>query len=169
VIDATPTHVDAVAIHGGGGERREREIPAVLLLGNHADFLVTMGGPLPSGDPDITYAGATARRLREIGLYDDDRMVTLASGASTEGELRALRGEAERRGWRSLALSTVSWHTRRVDVTAAWVFAGSGIDVSVVAIPVGGDLDLDEWWKSAWGRRVIAGEWAKLLFFALSR
>jgi uncharacterized SAM-binding protein YcdF (DUF218 family) len=169
-IDPTPSHVDAVAVHGGGGMGRVREVPAVLMLAERADWLVAMGGPLPAGDPDLTYAGATLRRLRELGLHDDPRVIALTTGQSTEGELRALRELAEARGWRSVALSTSAWHTRRVGATARRVFAGSGIGVAVVALPTS-DLDLDRWWQDYYARLAIPGEWAKLflLAFGLTR
>jgi uncharacterized SAM-binding protein YcdF (DUF218 family) len=165
--DPSPTRVDAVAVHGGGGMDWSREIPAALMLGDRADWIVAMGGPLPCCDPDITYAGATMRRLRELGLHHDNRVLALEKGLSTDGELRALRELAEVRGWRSLALSTSTWHTRRAAAAARRVFAGSGIAVSVVALPTG-DVDLDRWWRSYYGRRAIPGEWAKLLLLALS-
>lgn len=165
-VDPVSAHVDAVAIHGGGGMSWVREIPAVLMLGERADWLVAMGGPLPAGDPDLTYAGATMRRLRELGLHDDRRVLLLDSGQSTEGELRALRELAETRGWRALALSTSAWHTRRVSATARRVFAGSTIGIAVVALPTS-ELDLDRWWDDSHGRLVIPGEWVKLFLLSL--
>jgi uncharacterized SAM-binding protein YcdF (DUF218 family) len=164
--DPPPAHVDAVAIHGGGSPAREREIPAALMLGTQAEVVVAMGGRLPCCDPDITYAGATLRRLRELGV-DEERIVALNKGLSTEGELRALRELAEARGWRSLAISTTPWHTRRAGIIARDVFAGSGIAIAEIAMP-GAEADLDGWWRTPYGRVVVLGEWWKLAYYALS-
>lgn len=166
--DTLPSRVDAVAINGGGGADRAREIPAALLLGERAGFLVALGGPLPCCDPDLTYAGATLRRLRELGVHDDARVLALNKGLSTESELRALRELAEARGWHNLAISTAPWHTRRARALAGDIFDGSGIAVYIVTLP-GADLDLDGWWKTPTGRAVVLGEWWKLLVFELSR
>jgi len=160
VVDPPTGHVDAVAVHGGGGPNHDRELPAAQMLANGAaDVVVAMGGPRPVGDPDLTYAGAVERRLREIGV-DPDRIVRMTEGLSTSGELLALRRLAESRGWHAVALSSSPWHTRRVSMLAHRAFAGSGITVSVVA-PAQGDVDLDQWWSRPYTRGLILGEWAK--------
>ena len=164
--DVPPAHVDAVAIHGGGSPAREREVPAAQLLGTRANAVVAMGGPLPCCDPDISYAGATVRRLRELGV-DDARIVVLNKGLSTEGELRALRALAEARGWRSLAISTSAWHTRRAGTIARDVFAGSGIAVTEIAMPAP-DVDVNGWWRTPYGRTIVFGEWWKLAYYELT-
>jgi uncharacterized SAM-binding protein YcdF (DUF218 family) len=160
-VDPVPAHVDAVAVHGGGPPSRVRERPAAAMLASGAaDVVVAMGGTLPLGDPDGTYAGAVVRRLDEIGV-DRARVVRMDEGLSTEGELVALRRLAESRGWHSLALSSSAWHTRRVRFLADRIFAGSGIELSVVADPAG-DVSLDGWWRRPYGRLIVLSEWLKL-------
>jgi uncharacterized SAM-binding protein YcdF (DUF218 family) len=158
-VDAPPIRVDAVAVHGGGGTGRERERAALALLRDgSAGAIVALGGPLPPPDPDRTYAGAVRRRLTELAA-PADRVVLLPEGLSTRAELVALRRLAEERGWRRLALSTSSWHTLRVRLTAAEVFAGSGISWAIVAGP---DEQGADWWSSADRRRIVVGEWLKI-------
>ncbi len=160
-VDPPIAHVDAVAVHGGGGPMHDRELPAAQMLANGAaDVVVAMGGTLPPGDPDLTYAGAVERRLHEVGV-DPDRIVRMSEGLSTLGEILALRHLAESRGWHSVALSSSPWHTRRVSLLAHRAFAGSRIAVSVVAAEQG-DIDLDHWWSRSYTRRVILGEWVKI-------
>jgi uncharacterized SAM-binding protein YcdF (DUF218 family) len=157
-VDRPPARVDAVAVHGGGiGRERERTALALLRQGA-AGTIVALGGPLPPHDPDRTYAGAVRRRLAELDA-PPERVVALPEGLSTRAELVALRRLAERRGWRSLALSTSSWHTLRVRLTAAEVFAGSTISWSVVAGP---DEDGPAWWASPHRRWIVLGEWLKI-------
>lgn len=159
--DPTPARVDAVAVHGGGGARGEREHRAVELLRDGVtEQVVAMGGRLPVGDPDLTYARAVERRLlaRDVS---PSLILRFDVGRSTQGELVALRRLAEERGWRSLALATSSWHTRRVKLLAGQVFAGSGVSLSVVALD-GDRGDLGDWWRDRWRRQLILGEWSKL-------
>src|SRR5687767_5260097 len=91
VTSSLPPRVDAVAVLGGGDGRGSREAPAAQLLkGGRAGVTVALGGKLPPTDPDQTYAGAVARRLRAQGV-PPGAIVRVDEGASTAGELRALR------------------------------------------------------------------------------
>jgi uncharacterized SAM-binding protein YcdF (DUF218 family) len=160
-VDSPPPRVDAVAVHGGGGTAAERERAALALVrAGVTDTIVALGGRLPRGDPDMTYAGAVLRRLNEIGA-EPATIVRLDRGLSTGGELAALRELAEERGWRSLALATSSWHTRRVRLLAERTFAGSPIAWYVVAAGLG-DVREDDWWRMPDSPRAILAEWAKI-------
>jgi len=156
-VDVPPPHLDAVAVHGGGSPLYERERPAVdLLKSGAADWIVAMGGTLPPGDPDLTYAGATVRRLNELEV-DLDRVIRIDQGLSTQTELAALRRVAEGRGWHKVALSSSPWHTRRVAMTAERVFDGSGIGWSVIT---GSPPGLDGWWSAP--SNPVPVEWFKI-------
>jgi uncharacterized SAM-binding protein YcdF (DUF218 family) len=157
-VDRSPMRVDAVAIHGGGTGRERERVALALLRGGAAGTIVALGGPLPPHDPDLTYAGAVRRRLTELNA-PPDRVVALPEGLSTRAELVALRRLAERRGWQRLALATSSWHTLRVRLTAAEVFAGSTISWSIVAEP---DEEEAAWWANPNRRAIVLGEWLKL-------
>lgn len=160
VADAPPDHLDAVAIHGGGDSSAERERPAVALVrAGRADRLVALGGALPAGDPDLTYAGATVRRLRERGAADLP-VERLEQGYSTWGELLALRQLAVERGWTSLGLATSPWHARRVAILARRAFAGTGVRWSLVVEPT--SPAMARWWASPRGRVLVLGEWLKV-------
>jgi uncharacterized SAM-binding protein YcdF (DUF218 family) len=153
--------VDAVAVSGGGDARGTREAPAALLLkSGRAGVVVAMGGTLPPGDPDKTYAGAVARRLRAQGV-PAAAIVRTDEGRSTRHELVALRNLAEARGWRTIAIATSDWHSRRVVAEAESVFAGSPVRWGILVAPAA-DFDLDRWWTSEVGRQRVIHEWLKL-------
>jgi uncharacterized SAM-binding protein YcdF (DUF218 family) len=157
---APQPRVDAVAVSGGGDARGTREAPAALMLkSGRAGVIVAMGGPLPPGDPDGTYAGAVARRLRAHGV-PAGAIVRTDEGRSTRHELVALRDLAEARGWRSVAIATSDWHSRRVAAEAERVFLGSPVRWGIVVAP-SVDIDLDRWWTSEDGRKRVIDEWLK--------
>ena len=156
-----PDRVDAVAIHGGGGANAERELAALAMWREgRAGRIVAMGGPLPLGDRDVTYAGAVQRRLREVGA-PPDAVQSLPVGASSGEELLALRGLAEREGWTAVALATSRWHSRRVALLAGQVFDGSGVDWRVV-VPANYGFEPDRWWEQPRASRLVTGEWLKI-------
>jgi uncharacterized SAM-binding protein YcdF (DUF218 family) len=154
-------HVDAVAIHGGGGASGDRELPAVALWREgRTARLVALGGALPLGDPDVTYARAVARRLAAMGV-PAEAVRLLEVGSSTSEEMLALREVAEAEGWRSIALSTSRWHSRRAAIIADQVFGGSAIAWTIV-VPDELDFPADRWWQERRSRELVYGEWAKV-------
>lgn len=83
--DPTPARVDAVAVHGGGGARGEREHRALELLRDGVtEQVVAMGGRLPVGDPDLTYARAVERRLLARDVSPSS-ILRFDVGRSTQG------------------------------------------------------------------------------------
>jgi uncharacterized SAM-binding protein YcdF (DUF218 family) len=162
-IDEPPARVDAVAVHGGGPSSGSRELAAIRLWQDgRTGRLVAMGGPLPAGDPDRTYARAVERRLRAYGA-PDEAIVRLDEGGSTVGELIALRRLAESERWHEVVLTSSRWHTRRIGLLAAQVFAGSSVGWSVTGPPELG-FDPDDWWDDQRARELVLGEWAKIGF-----
>ena len=161
VAQEAPAHADAVAVHGGGGPGAERErAAATLWREGRADRVLAMGGPLPDGDPDGTYARAVERRLRQVGVPTEAVRV-LPLGSSTAEELHALRQVAEVEGWASVVVATSRWHSRRVSLIAGQVFADSEIRWSVI-VPEQMDLAVDRWWDSRRTRNLVVGEWLKV-------
>ena len=162
-VGEPPRHVDAAAVHGGGGIDAARELAALRLWREgRADHLVAMGGPLPAGDPDRTFARAVERRLRANGA-PDSAIIRLDQGGSTAGELQALRQLAEAEGWHQVVLSSSRWHTRRITLLASQVFRGSSIAWTVVAPPDFG-FDAATWWDDPVARTIVLNEWLKLGF-----
>jgi uncharacterized SAM-binding protein YcdF (DUF218 family) len=165
-LDEPPVRVDAVAVHGGGPSSGARELAAIRLWQDgRTERLVAMGGPLPAGDPDRTYARAVERRMRANGA-PQEAIVRLAEGGSTVGELIALRRLAESEGWQEVVLTSSRWHTRRIGLLAAQVFAGSAVGWSVTGPPELG-FDADDWWDDQRTRELVLGEWAKIAFALL--
>ena len=153
--------VDAVAVPGGGDPVGTREAPAALMIkSGRARVAVAMGGALPPFDPDKTYAGAVARRMYAHGV-PAAAVFRTDEGRTTLHELVALRNLAEERGWRSVAIVTEDWHSRRLAASAERAFSGSSVRWGLIVAPVQG-FDLDHWWESDVGRRYVIEEWLKL-------
>jgi len=165
-VDEPPARVDAVAVHGGGAENASRELAAISLWKDgRVGRFVAMGGPLPAGDPDVTYARAVERRLRANGV-PDGVIVPMPAGNSTAGELIALRRLAEAEGWRHVVLTSSRWHTRRIALLAGQVFRGSSVGWTVTGPPELG-FRAEGWWGDRRARDIVLGEWAKIGFALL--
>lgn len=161
VADEPPAHADAIAIHGGGAVDAAREQLATRLWREgRVARVVALGGALPLGDPDVTYARAVERRLRQAGL-PDDALLRLDEGSSTGEEVMAVRALAEREGWQHVVLVSTAWHTRRVSIAAGQTFAGSPVGWTVAA-PTELGFDADAWWSDRATRGIVLGEWLRI-------
>jgi uncharacterized SAM-binding protein YcdF (DUF218 family) len=79
---------------------------------------------------------------------------------STEAEARLAAGLVERCGWDRVAVVTSPYHTRR----AGWTFRRAiGDDAEVTVVASEDRFDEGGWWRSAAGRELVLGEWAKVL------
>jgi uncharacterized SAM-binding protein YcdF (DUF218 family) len=83
---------------------------------------------------------------------------------STRGSMEAIRPILEREGVRSLAVVTSPYHQRRAAWTARRALPGVRV-LSRPANPAG--WSPEGWWKTRWGRRIVLGEYAKLLYYVL--
>ncbi len=158
--DEMPSPADVLAIHGGGDAVGTREAVArELMHAGIAPIVVTLGGRLPPGDPDGTYARASARRLGRLGV-GADRIVEIAAGSGTLGEIAALRDHATTAGWRRVILVSDWWHTRRISALAARTLDRAGIAWSLAAARP--DDSAARWWLDPTSRRLVIGEWIRL-------
>ncbi|MBM4417268.1 MAG: YdcF family protein [Chloroflexi bacterium] len=155
-----PLSADVLAIHGGGDAVGTRAaIARELLHSGIAPIVVTLGGRLPPGGPNGTYARASARRLDRLGV-GADRIIEIASGSGTVGEITELRDHAVLAGWRRVILISDWWHTRRISAIASRTLDRAGIAWSLAAAPSGDSVT--RWWLDPTFRRLVIGEWMRL-------
>jgi uncharacterized SAM-binding protein YcdF (DUF218 family) len=107
---------------------------------------------------ELMRAGVPAESIETIG-----REVS-----STHEEAAALREYAEARGLRSLVVVTSAYHSRRALWTLQRAFDGSGVAVTLEAVAPGEQSPATwMWWLSPLGWKMVAGEYAKLVYYHL--
>ena len=92
----------------------------------------------------------------------------LSRGAGVDTLTAAVRRLLEEQGLRSLLVVTSAWHTRRASIAFRDAFRGSGIAVSMHALPAeaysywGHSYRPQEWWTYKLGRDPTLSEYFKL-------
>ena len=85
--------------------------------------------------------------------------------SSTLGEVRALRGELERRRAKRVIVVTTGYHSRR----CALLFRLFCPQIHIISAPTpSSEYHAEEWWKDARSRRLFFSEWSKILGSALA-
>lgn len=126
--------------------------------------------PLPLATPEsrernVRRAVGTAGRL---GVPADAITVVTEAGKSTFQEARNVRRLLEEQGLGSLIVVTSPWHTRRASIAFRDAFRGSGIEVSMHALPDEAyayraqAYRPEEWWTYKLGRDPTLSEYLKL-------
>lgn len=149
IVDDAPAQADAIAVLGGGAQFRTFAAARLFHEGvapKIAFMDVGLGtDELARGE---TVSGET-RLLRAVLLHErvpEESIVLVGRGeTSTAEEARALRDWAVKSGVKRLLVPTDHFHTRRVSWYFHKVFAGTGIETRVKAVPMGA-YTADNWW-----------------------
>lgn len=174
VVETEPSHADALVVLGGASTYQERaEYAARLFAGGFAPRVVLTddgqrGGWSQAEQRNPFFVERAAAVLRGAGVPDASVETLPQKTASTYEEARALRAYAEARGVRSLLVVTSGYHTRRAGWTLGRAFEGSGVRVSLAAVPPGGQTPARGlWWLSPAGWRTVGLEYPKLVYYRL--
>jgi hypothetical protein len=154
---ARPT--DAALVLAGDPDYERTKTGARLVLSREARLLILTGGEPGPGD--------SAESLRDVAVgmgvpLQSIRMERISS--STHESLIAIRDILERERVQSLAIVTSPYHQRR----ASWAAKRTLRGVALVNRPADPSSWRPEgWWKSAWSRRIVVGEYLKLAYYVL--
>lgn len=149
-MDDVPAQADAIAVLGGGAQFRTFAAARLFHAGvaPRVAFLDVGLGPDERARGE-TVSGET-RLLRAVLLNErvpEQNIVLVGRGeTSTAEEARALREWAVKSGVKRLLIPTDYFHTRRVSGYFRRVFAGSGVETRVQAVPAGAYSPAD-WWR----------------------
>lgn len=158
--DALPSQVDgAVVLQGSVPGERARVEGAVRLLEQGTTDQVLLSVPKESywGQAVAPIALADIQKRYGSGVARHIRFCEMDSVDSTEEEARALVGCIRERQWRSVAVVTSDYHTRRAGIIWRRVIGkGSSFRVFLHAVP-DPEFRAARWWQE---RR-----WAKTWFF----
>ena len=150
IVDDAVAQADAIAVLGGGAQFRTFAAARLFHAGvaPRIAFMDVGLGP-EERDRGQTVSGET-RLLRAVLLSErvpEENIVLVGRGeTSTAEEARALRDWAVKSGVKRLLIPTDYFHTRRVSWYFRKVFAGTGIETRVQAVPMG-NYSLENWWQ----------------------
>lgn len=150
IVDDAPAQADAIAVLGGGAQFRTFAAARLYHAGvaPRIAFMDVGLGPEERARGQ-TVSGET-RLLRAVLLSErvpEENIVLVGRGeTSTAEEARALREWAVQSGVKRLLIPTDYFHTRRVSWYFRKVFAGSGVETRVQAVPMG-TYTLEDWWR----------------------
>lgn len=172
IVDDAPGKVDAIAVLGGGAQFRTFAAARLYHAGvaPKIAFMDVGLGPEERARGE-TVSGET-RLLRAVLLSErvpEESIVLVGRGeTSTAEEARALRDWAVQAGVKRLLIPTDYFHTRRVSWYFRKVFAGTGIETRVQAVPVGAYTPAD-WWRHEDGVITFQNEAIKSALYFVRR
>jgi len=159
VASDPPRRADAALVLAGDPDYERTKTAVRLLLEGQVRLLILTGGEPSSGD--------SATSLRDVALragVPAERIRMEQVSRSTRGSMKAIRPILEQERIRSVVVVTSPYHQRRAFWTARKTLRGVEV-LSRPAEPAG--WKPEGWWKTRWGRRIVLGEYARLMYYVL--
>jgi uncharacterized SAM-binding protein YcdF (DUF218 family) len=159
VVQDPKKPADAALVLAGDPDYERTRTGARLLLDGRVHLLILTGGEPGPGD--------SAESLRAVAIHlgvPPERIRMEQVSRSTHGSMVAIRPILRDEGIRSLVVVTSPYHQRRAVWTARRALKGIEI-ISQPAEPSG--WRPEGWWKTAWSRRIVLDEYAKLAYYVL--
>jgi len=177
LIVNTPLHqVDAIVVLSGSAVYKERTRRAAEYYhqGLANRILLTndnLRGEWSNVEQRNPFFYERARNnLQLLGVPADRVEVIAKPVTNTYDEAEVLREYAVAHGLRSLLVVTSAYHSRRALWTLNRVFAGTGIEISLQSVETGQQTPPPlTWWLHVRGWRMVVGEYAKNVYYRLSR
>ena len=172
-VGAGPPADAAVVLAGSSTYvERTRGAAALYAAGRAARVVLTndglRGGWSEAEQRNPLFAERASGELRREGVPAEKIEIVGREVSGTYEEAVALREYAEARGLSSLLVVTSAYHSRRALWTLRRVLRGSGIDVTLEAVAPGEQSPAPAvWWLSGLGWKMVAGEYAKLVYYRL--
>ena len=159
VVADPPRWADAAVVLAGDPDYERTKTASRLLLEGQVRLLIVTGGEPGPGD--------SATSLRDVAIragVPAERIRMEQVSRSTHGSMEAILPILDREGIRSVAVVTSPYHQRRAVWAARRTLRGVEI-VSRPADPAG--WKPEGWWKTRWNRRIVLGEYARLVYYVL--
>jgi len=163
---------DAIVVLSGSSTFVERSNWAARLFrqGSSTMIILTNDG-LISGwnraeERNPHFYELAARELRECGVPVEKIQVVPGIAAGTYAESLAVRDYATEHKLNRLMIVTSAYHSRRALWSMRQACAGSGIEIGIDCPPPGWQTPSAwTWWLHRWGWRVVAAEYAKIVYY----
>jgi len=109
-----------------------------------------------------------AKELRQRGVPAEKIQVVKDIASGTYEESLELRDYASAHRLKRLLVVTSAYHSRRALWSLRHACEGSGIEIGIDGPPPGWQTpSLWSWWWHRWGWKVVAGEYAKMIYYWL--
>ena len=174
VVTADMAHADAIVVLGGSSTFVERTRYAAQLFqeGRAPKILLAndgqQGGWSNAAKRNLYFVERATSELQLAGVPSDKIDVLPQITHSTYDEAVSLRQYAGANSLRSILVVTSAYHSRRAIWTLRRVFEGSGVEMGIMSPPTGWQTPRPAtWWLHGNGWSLVAGEYAKLIYYYL--
>jgi uncharacterized SAM-binding protein YcdF (DUF218 family) len=165
IVSDAPVQVNSLVILSGDNSRLDSAVK--LYKENYAQRIILTETDLRSDNPEASDTRSTMEKRKELinlGVAEEDILVTRGQSSSTYDEAIAVKILLESKWLTSIIVITDPYHSRRTKITFNDVFSGSGIEV-LVTCAQGHWYQSGTWWLSLNGWRVTMIEYTKLIAY----
>jgi uncharacterized SAM-binding protein YcdF (DUF218 family) len=174
IVGCELERADAVVVLAGSSTYRERARHAAGIYARGRAPLVLLtddgqrSGWSAEKQTNPLFHERAAEELLKSGVPAERIRVLPGVVTSTHDEALRVREFAQSEGLRSLLVVTAAYQSRRARWTMERVLGASGVRVGVDAPPPGEESPpASRWWLRGLGWRLVPGEYAKLIYYAL--
>jgi uncharacterized SAM-binding protein YcdF (DUF218 family) len=159
VVDDPPRPCDAIVVMAGDpGYERTTAAVSLMRSQNVATLILTGGEPGPGDSAESLRAKALA-----LGVPEARIQVETVSHSTREAVL-AVAPILEALGARTVTVVTSPYHQRRATAAARRAWPGVIVRARAAAPSA---WRPERWWATSGGRRLVASEYAKLLYYGV--
>lgn len=163
---------DAIVVLSGSSTYIERaDWAARLYLEGRAPVVILTDDKSISGwngaeERNPYFYELAAKRLQQGGVPADRIQVASGPALGTYEESLVLRDYATAHKFKRLLVVTSAYHSRRALWSMRRACEGSGIEVGIDSPAPGWQTPAPStWWWHRWGWKVVAGEYAKMIYY----
>lgn len=172
IVRADLRSADAIVVLSGSSTFIERtDWAAKLYLQGRAPIVILTNDSLISGwnrveERNPFFYELAARELRQRGVPAEKIQVVPEIATSTYEESLEIREYATAHHLSRLLVVTSAYHSRRALWSMRHACEGSGIEIGIDGPPPGWQTPSAwSWWWHRWGWTVVAGEYAKMIYY----
>src|SRR6266849_923300 len=169
IVNAEPTHADALVVLAGSSTYVERTHQAAQLFkeGRAPKVILTNDNQESGWSAELQtnplYVQRAAIELKSCGVPEVKIEILPETVSSTRDEATRVREYAASSGLHSILVVTSAYQVRRARWTFDQMFAGSGVSISFSSVPPGDQTPRPlTWWLHRRGWSMVASEYVKL-------
>ena len=174
IVKSDLAAADAIVVMSGSSTYLERaDWAARLYQEGRAPIVVLTNDSLISGWDKVEernpyFYELAARELQKRGVPESKIQVVSDIALGTYEESLGLRDYATAHKLKRLLVVTSAYHSRRTFWSMRHACEGSGIEIGIDGPPPGWQTPApSRWWWRRWGWKVVAGEYAKLIYYQM--
>ncbi len=174
IVKSDLAGADAIVVMSGSSTYLERaDWAARLYQEGRAPLVILTNDSLISGWDKVKernpyFYELAARELHKQGVPESKIQVVSDIALGTYEESLGLRDYATAHKLNRLLIVTSAYHSRRTLWSMRHACEGSGIEIGIDSPPPGWQTPApSRWWWHRWGWKVVAGEYAKLIYYKM--